>query len=354
MKLSLILIKLLSILSITVYSSASAVELTDFGNHGEYWALSNSINDSGQVTTSYGTDNEFFELYLFQNGIMTNLYPFGSQRGEGGAINELGQIASGVIGGGGTTFDPAIYDTHTQTITVIGTLGGRISGSSGFASAINNLGEVVGYGYVPNGTWHPFLYSGGTTTDLGCLPGATVPCYAAAYGINDSGQIVGYGYVGDESHAFFYSNGVMVQIDPPGYTAQAWGINNSGQAVGGLYNTAFMSRAFIFQGGQLTIIPPGNSIYMAALAINDSGTVVGVMYVPKRPGCRSCEYEGHAFIYKHGTIKDLNHYVHSELTLYAGTAINNFDQIVGIAVAGDQYHAFMLDLRPPHPILPHR
>lgn len=71
------------------------------------------------------------------------------------------------------------------SIVDLGTLGGvgyEYIGSE--ATGVNDSGQVVGSSYVPDGTFYGFLYSGGTMSDLGTLPGGSE---SVATGINDSG-----------------------------------------------------------------------------------------------------------------------------------------------------------------------
>ena len=51
------------------------------------------------------------------------------------------------------------------TVTDLGNLGGS---DGAIAKAINNSGEVIGYGYLSGNTYyHAFIYSGGTMHDIG-------------------------------------------------------------------------------------------------------------------------------------------------------------------------------------------
>jgi hypothetical protein len=88
---------------------------------------------------------------------------------------------------------------------------GTLTGYDTFADAINNLGDVAGYGLVPSRrlyTRHAFLYTGvpdvnGAMIDLDAWLKVNDPLDGAnwtlteATGINDAGLITGYGQYND-------------------------------------------------------------------------------------------------------------------------------------------------------------
>lgn len=141
----------------------------------------------------------------------------------------------------------------------------------GNAYGINASGEVVGQ----NAVGHAFLYSNGTTTDLGTLGGTS----SLALNINDSGEVVGWADdAANTTHGFLY-NGSMVNLSPGSVTGGAQGINVSGQVVGWYSNGGSGTQAFLYSSGvetNLGTFPTGSNTY--PLSINTGGQVVGYTY----------------------------------------------------------------------------
>jgi probable HAF family extracellular repeat protein len=75
--------------------------------------------------------------------------------------------------------------TAQVSIVDLGTLPG---GNYSAAFDINNRGQVVGVSNTGSGVYRPFLWDGGTMTELPLLPGAE---QGAALRITDRGQIIG-------------------------------------------------------------------------------------------------------------------------------------------------------------------
>ena len=84
---------------------------------------------------------------------------------------------------------------------------GMFGGTDSWACAINNSGQILGYIDETVGPVLPFLYSNGTTTNLGSLK---------ATAINNAGQIVGGTEIGNLPVGFLLNNGTVTDIAPSG------------------------------------------------------------------------------------------------------------------------------------------
>jgi probable HAF family extracellular repeat protein len=202
----------------------------------------------------------------------------------------------------------------------IGSLGG--SGAT-IGNAINNAGTVVGASYKPNGDQHAFSYSNGTMTDLGTLGGPN----SSAAAVNAEGTIVGYSSLANgNAVAISYSNGKMTEIKVnalQGYTS-ATGINNAGVVVGSGYVNAFTTAqpfdGFISNNGAVTIISnPGGTV--GASGINSAGTVAGGYAL------NYSNFYYDPFTFSNGTFTSLGAFGQSWVT-YA-LAINDSGTVVG-------------------------
>jgi probable HAF family extracellular repeat protein len=156
------------------------------------------INDSGQVV---GKGN--YHAFLYSSGTITDLGTLGGSSSTGLAINASGQV----VGVADTTDDTShshAFLYSNGTMTDLGTLGGDGS----IARDINASGQIVGASPItssPAATCHAFIYNSGMITDLNDLiDPASGWRLISAEAINDSGQIVGYGYNSalGQQHAF--------------------------------------------------------------------------------------------------------------------------------------------------------
>ena len=180
-------------------------------------------------------------------------------------------------------------------------------------------------------------------TDLGALPGGS-GCYAMA--VNDYGHVTGYAYTGGRdsfgyniTHAVRYENGSLVDLGTPaGFSqSQAVAMNNTGTVVGILQNPGTGgNHAFKYDGSfvDLGTLPGGS--HSRAYSVNSAGEVVG--------DASTADLGWRAAVFANGTVNDLNSLVHqsSGLTLVAAKAVNDVGQIAGQAKTADgSYRAFL-------------
>ncbi len=195
----------------------------------------------------------------------------------GHAINENGQVTG--WGQRSDSYWHAFVASEQSSINDIGTLP---SADSSQGWAINDSGQVAGRAWNTTSTYHrAFLYDGSQMTDLGTLEG-TSQASSWAMGMNNAGTVVGSS---DDSsgrtRAFLY-NGTMTDLGSSGLETLggtwscAYDINNNGQVTGWVSLTGGVTRAFFWQNGtaQTLGVLTGDG-YSCGLGMNDDGTVVG-------------------------------------------------------------------------------
>lgn len=180
--------------------------------------------------------------------------------------------------------------THPQELGDLGADPGGYSFS--VANAINNNDQVTGGSdtYSSNGdfTGHfSVLWQNGLIQNLGTINPDPFP-YNEATAINALGEVIGYDFLPNGQHAYFWSNGLMTDIGVLGIdefgteNSFANAINNKSQVVGfSSYSengVAKGNHAFIYQNKTLidlnTLLPLGSGwLVENALAINDKGQV---------------------------------------------------------------------------------
>jgi probable HAF family extracellular repeat protein len=221
------------------------------GTGGYDDSFARGINASGQVV---GTSFGFFTDHAFRTGPNRPINPETDDIGrfpgdfaysEAYGINSAGQVV-GVFSANDTIPGHAFRTASNRPINPatddLGTL--HFTNQDGStAYAINDFGQVVGMSYnagefyighafrtAPNQPINP------DTDDLGTLPGGNVSTAAA---VDNFGQVVGYGTFADKDeliayHAILYSGGAMRDLndlipDSGWVLSSAVGINNNGQ-----------------------------------------------------------------------------------------------------------------------------
>lgn len=329
--------RLLAGLALAVATAGHAIAapfaITDLGTLGGPYSVATALNDVGQVVGYSASADGTTHAFIWQNGTIIDLGTLSAAGGESYAtgINNLGQavgystavadpssraflwqsgiivdlnslipadsgwtlqVAAGInetgqiVGSGMHNGEPRAFLWHAGTVTDLGTLGGNSSA----ASAINDVGQVVGSSATADGFTHAFLWQNGTMSDLGALNTAGGDSHAD--GINNLGQVVGASASdwGDDdgtgwgSHlpiAFLWQNGWMAELHSSlqvmAHVSEAMGINDAGQMVGWASDIISCCRAIIFPGDLNELIPAASGFLILdwANAINNAGQIVG-------------------------------------------------------------------------------
>ena len=190
--------------------------------------------------------------------------------GGGGELNNLGQIVD-------TWSSPTLPELPKRVPFIWSADEGAhaLDGFDGSARGLglNDSGQVIGVDETTNRT---FLRSpDGESHDLGTLGTVSRPS-----AINELGQVVGYSTLDSgETHAFFWNGGGMIDLGSLGGNSFASDVNDLGQVIG-VYSPTIPGeeRAFIWDNANgmrgLGIIGD-RALQLGASAINNLGTVVG-------------------------------------------------------------------------------
>lgn len=260
-----------------LYSSGTLADLGTLAG-GSGTSTAQGINDSGQIV---GYSDNGPHAFFYSNGTMNDLGTLGGAASYGLGIDSAGRSVGYSLTSAGVyhAFATTAGETAMTAADDIGTLGGANS----LATAISpTTVQVVGFSQpAGSASFHAFIYSNGSFTDLGTLPGGSS---SLAYGANDSGQVVGNATdSGGSSHAFLYSAGTgMIDLGTlGGSTSMAQGINKYGEVVGDSKTAGNAATAgFLYSSGQMTdlntrLFTPGFTV-IDAYAINDQGQIAAI------------------------------------------------------------------------------
>jgi probable HAF family extracellular repeat protein len=203
------------------------------------------------------------------------------------------------------------------------------SGAPERPTAINEHGQIVGYGFGAGIAGRAFLWQTGKLADLG-----RCGHYSQAVAINERGRAVGSCGMrpnGKPDHAFLWQRGRSNDLGTLGWTSsEAVAITDRGQIAGNRFK-GNEERAFLWQRGKMLDLGTLGGRRSEATAINDRGEVVG--------DSTTADGRQHAFLWRRGRMIDLGSLPGSVGTPFGGarneqfqpTAINDATQIVGLA-----------------------
>ncbi len=237
-----------------------------------------------------------------------------------------------------------------------------LGGNNGVANQINKHGAIAGA--AENTTvdpacpapqrlqFKPVIWENGEIQEL---PTAARDLDGVAFAINDNNQVAGAsGACSAFSpqtlvnlhplHALLWETGKVTDLGNLGGTGQGFGnialnLNNQGQVVGAsdlAGNTNFHGFVWTKATGMRDLGTLPGDLNSSAIAINDSGDVVGVSLDPS--------FNIRAFLWRDGVMADLNAMLpaNSPLFLLLPCSINSRGQIVGFGVTGSgELHGFV-------------
>ena len=247
----------------------------DLGTLGGPDAVASFVNEQGQIAgfsytnsapnsaTGFPTEDPF----LWRDGTMLDIGTLGGVYGYAAALNNLGQVvgysslaadpgACLTLGPGSPNCDAFLWDHGTLIDLTASTIGG----SPSFVFGINDAGANVGGAVFPNAPFDAYLWKKGVATDLGHLN----DCESLAFAINSNGQVVGGTFScadGSHSHAFLWEDGTMVDLDtlvPAGSPLQlveAATINDRGEIAGNGAPQGVARKDFGTMGHAFLLIP---------------------------------------------------------------------------------------------------
>jgi probable HAF family extracellular repeat protein len=320
-----------------LFTASSATLLPSLGANAKGVTLTfpEAINDSGEVvgqTTTSAGDVPF----SYQGGTLANLSSAlgtaattSSILGNGSVlgINSSGELTGSLFVAQGKS-DGYVYNGK---VTEFGPLPGFYTGI--IADGINSSGVSVGlseYNDANGADGHAFEFNGGSLVDLGTLPSAN---YSAATGINDSGEVIGWS--GEAVKPAAGSGKVTLTLDQE--------IDVLGSGIGGVLisepSLAFtVGHGFIYNSSTKAMTDLGTlgGAFSAALAINDSGEIVGTSLTS------GGDY--HAFVDTGTTMVDLNSLLAADSgwTLISADGVNSNGDIIGMGEFNGNFEGFLL------------
>jgi probable HAF family extracellular repeat protein len=267
--------------------------------------------------------------------IATDLGTLGGSTSYPLAVND-NSVVVGYSSLTGDNVSHAFRWTQPRGMIDLGTLGG----SHSVATAVNESGVIAGASFTAAGSQHAFIWIERTgLADLGTLPFPFTNSYAT--GISRKNIVIGQSWKTSDdyaTHGFAWSrNTGMIDLGGLGGDTYPNAVNSDGLVVGTAYTPGFaQSRPFAWtrSGGFVDLGSLGGS-YGEALAVSDTGTVVGYSYTAGDPSFP------HPFVWTLATgMIDLGTLANG----YSGyaTAVNDSGVVVGYAstLGNEEVRAF--------------
>ena len=258
------------------YDSATDT-IVDLGSlPGGSGGVANDINDAGVIVgaASNGQSVRAFVSDGTPSGPLVDLgTPLDTADSFARAygISQSGVIAGVARNAADTASEPTLWREASPGVYTPTTIGSPAGSVFGEAFAATDDGRAVGrYSDPVSNQTRAFFYDGGSSTDLGLLPGETFD-NARALDLNDAGQIVGYVADFDNAPSFggaavLWEAGLIFDLNTLIPAGSGWnllsaqGINSQGQIVG-FGTLAGDTRAFL-----LTPVPEPGTLVLTLFA----------------------------------------------------------------------------------------
>ena len=237
-----------------------------------------AINDRGQVVgvatrvrpnANGGVATED-HAFIWENGRIRELTAPGATLTDATAINNRGQILGYGRARPGAAPGHLFWDA------------GRVTAVPLEVWAMNDRGQVVGHARnAKTGSEDAYIWENGQMRDLGSLADGAGgrSTFTSAVDINDRGQVVGIsssatGAAHPPTHAFLWQNGRMTDLTPSlGVNSDAEAVNERGQVIGSVDWTRTSETSFLWEDGRMTRLDPPGSRSLP-IAIDDEGRVI--------------------------------------------------------------------------------
>ena len=253
---------------VAVYEGGAFHNLGTLGGAG---SNGYGINDAGQIVGTSETPTFDYHAFTSSGGALQSLGTLpGDTSSAATAINAAGQIA----GCSGSSTSERAFRYASGTMNALAAPGWPFA----CASAINANGDIAGRVHDGAGTTAAVVFSGTAATVLPLTLGW-------ATDINNHGEVVGRFRPAQEQRAFRYAAGVardLGSLFDPGGAAVATGINDDGWIIGDSYApSGNPTRAFVVIEARMyglnALVISGlatGHVLSAAMAINDRGQIV--------------------------------------------------------------------------------
>ncbi len=250
-----------------------------------------AINGTGDVAGAFfDASDKHYHAFRTASGMAIDLGSFSGPKFGGADSRGVAINASGEVLGSARLKDGSYVAFRVSSGGVFSTIGLPGGSAVGQASGLNDKGAAVGSYLNAQGISRVFLAGeGGSAIDLLAhfnTPGFGLNSYGSA--INNRGDVAGFGDFNGQSHAFVVSAGgtfTDIGVSNGFSSSVSIGINGQGQVVGKMDDYGSNSRAFLWdsKAGLFdinTLLAPGdrNWTLTTATGINDSDQISGQGY----------------------------------------------------------------------------